>query len=174
MGKDIDVGSPFIMEHITGFKPIANQSATILILGSMPSEASLLKRQYYAHPRNQFWLIIARVFSKDIQMSYRAKTTLLKESGIALWDVIASCKRKGSLDAHIKEVSVNDIPKLLKRYKNIRAIFCNGKTAFNMFEKKFKSIGLPVVCLPSTSPANTQPIEWKLKQWNRITLNSSA
>lgn len=49
--------------RIFAFPPIISPSSKILILGSMPGEASIRQQQYYAHPRNQFWPILYRLFS---------------------------------------------------------------------------------------------------------------
>ena len=90
------------MSLLYSFAPIADENARILILGSMPGQASLDAGQYYAHKRNLFWPIMAELLQFDVSASYEEKTAALRAAGIALWDVLQSCKREGSLDANIE------------------------------------------------------------------------
>ncbi len=95
---------------ITGFAPIVDEDSRVLILGSMPSEASLAKGEYYGHPRNAFWPLISALLGEPMRSSYAARVDMLRRNGIALWDVVASCEREGSGDAAIRRVVVNDFP----------------------------------------------------------------
>ena len=159
------------------FAPILGQSPRLLILGSMPSEASLAARQYYGHPRNAFWPIIERLLGLPAQSGYARRTKALREHGIALWDVIAACARPGSLDADIRPetVRVNDFAALLAAHPGIRCIAFNGGTA----EREFRRRVLPGLSeahaaierlrLPSTSPAYAgMRFEDKLAAWQVI------
>ncbi|MBP3853335.1 MAG: DNA-deoxyinosine glycosylase, partial [Erysipelotrichaceae bacterium] len=103
------------MPRIIGFDPIVFEDSRILILGSMPSVASVHQQMYYANPTNRFWPVLSAVTRHPVQ-SDREKLDCLKENQIALWDVCASCQRKGSLDAAIKEMAVNDIAGFLRNH----------------------------------------------------------
>lgn len=131
-------------------QPIYNQNSKVLILGTMPSVRSRELGFYYAHPKNRFWPTMESVFQEKIE----DKVDFLLNHSIALWDVLASCSIKGSSDASIKNAKPNHLKKIIKE-SQIKIIFTTGKTAFRYYEKFFKNqIHLPVICLPSTSPAN--------------------
>lgn len=130
--------------------PIYNEHSKILILGSMPSAKSREVKLYYGHPKNRFWSILEVIFNQKITN----KEKFLLDNNIALWDVLESCEINGSSDSSIKNEQPNNIPKLLKKTQ-IKAIFTTGKTAHKYYVKYFKNIiNLPVINLPSTSPAN--------------------
>lgn len=147
------------------FAPIADSSCRVLILGSMPGEESLRLQQYYGHSRNAFWRIIDDELPCKI---YVQKCSYLLQHKIALWDVLQSAERKGSLDSAIKNERPNELDKFLKQYKNITHIFFNGGKAKNSFSKYFKDLYLEYNCtqLPSTSPAYTISFEKKKKLWH--------
>ncbi len=151
---------------LQGLPPISTQDARLLILGSMPSERSLEMQQYYAHPQNAFWKIMARILGEA--RSYREKTALLKKHRIALWDVIQTCERKGSLDTAIKNPKYNNIENFLKKHPKIKRVLLNGGKAQASYIGYAKGkINLPYTRLPSTSPANTMKFELKLKAWKK-------
>lgn len=161
-------------QTIYSFAPVIGENARILILGSMPGEASIEANQYYAHPRNAFWPIMGRLLGFTQETPYEQKTTLLKSSGIALWDVLFSCHREGSLDSEIKQESVNDIAGLLRHHTSITHIYLNGGKA----ESSFKRHVLPALKaatpvwsrLPSTSPAHAAlNMDDKYRAWRVIT-----
>ena len=154
--------------RITGFPPVVNKSSKVIVLGSMPGVESLRVRQYYAHPRNQFWGIMSRLLKYGNVEKYADKKKMVLKHRIALWDVIDSCKRSGSLDSNLRDVKVNNFRRFLKRYSNIRTVFCNGQAAFHLFKRHCGSIDLPIFCLPSTSPAHAVPINRKLRQWRMV------
>jgi len=156
------------------FSPIAGGKERVLILGSMPGEASLVAGQYYAHPRNQFWHIMSVITGADPAFPYEQRAAALSSCGIALWDVIESCRRNGSLDTEIDESSLkpNDFRKFFAKNRNIERIFFNGGPAERYYRKHVlpslppKYAKLPLVCLPSTSPANASwTKEEKKKAW---------
>ncbi len=164
-----------MMSHNSGFAPIARKDARILILGSMPGEKSLQERQYYAHPRNTFWPIICKLFNAPFDLSYVKRKQLLVEHHIALWDVLQSCYRSGSLDADIDQdsISCNDFYTFLQRHKNIRHVFFNGGAAEQLFNKHvLKDLAeskLVYARLPSTSPAHAaMTMDEKLSIWKII------
>lgn len=155
-----------------GLAPIANRSARALILGSMPSERSLERQQYYGHPQNAFWPIMARLFDFDPQLDYTKRCSAVKAAGLAIWDVVRACVRPGSLDAAIDRttVQVNDFDRFLQQHRSLRAIFFNGAGAETLFKRHCRHImedgRLPVQRLPSTSPAHAAMTrDQKYEQW---------
>ena len=148
------------MKRIHGFPPIANPSARILILGSMPGEASLRASQYYAHPQNVFWRILGEIVGFDHDAPYADKLRMLVSADIALWDVIASCHRKGSLDSDIAPDSLqaNDFAAFFATQRRVERVLFNGAKAEACFRRHVASSletrAIKFVRLPSTSPAN--------------------
>ena len=156
-------------ERIAGFAPVAAPDARVLILGTMPSVESLRQSFYYAHPRNAFWPMLARILSEPEPASVEEKKVLLLRHRIALWDVAQSCVRPGSLDSAIRDALPNDVPGLLKRCPEIQAILFNGATAQNLYRKLIGDVpaGLRSVRMPSTSPAYTLKFEAKRAAWQK-------
>lgn len=151
------------MTLIYSFPPIADPHAEVLILGSMPGQASLDANQYYAHPQNAFWRIMGELLGFDpVVASYAEKTHALKSARIALWDVLQSCRRKGSLDSGIEHDSqrVNDFRSFFMQYTQIRHVFFNGTKAEACFRRNVLNKHIPdlrkmrLTRLPSTSPAH--------------------
>ena len=154
--------------RIYSFPPVIDEGCHTLILGTMPSVKSLEAAFYYAHPRNAFWPVMARVLGEDTPDMIEDKRAMLLRHGVALWDTAASCEREGSLDAAMKGVRLNDVGALLDRYPRIERIFLNGGEAFRLFSKmNIERAGLYIERLPSTSPAYTLPFEKKLEAWRR-------
>ena len=140
------------------FKPIFDDHSQILILGTMPSVKSREVGFYYSHPRNRFWNVIAESFGNSVPQSIEEKTQLILKNRIALWDVLASCEITGSDDSTIREELYNDIVGFISG-KPIQKILCNGKKAYKLcLDLK---LPLPVLCMPSTSPANAA---WSLER----------
>ena len=152
------------------FPPVADKEITRMIIGSMPGVASLNANQYYAHPRNAFWKIIARLFDADYPFeNYEDKLSLLLKNHIGLWDVFASCERDGSLDSDIKNAVVNDFEAFLKAHPKVKTLYFNGNTAYKNFIKSFHINKLDLIALPSTSPANARlSFEEKITVWEVI------
>ncbi|KJS87672.1 MAG: DNA glycosylase [Peptococcaceae bacterium BICA1-8] len=158
------------MAMIKSFPPEIDKNSRILILGSIPGKESLRKREYYAHPRNQFWKIIYTLFEVPMDEDYNKKIKFLKGKGFALWDVIDVCYREGSLDSNIKEEKVNDFKSFFTEYPNIKYVFFNGIKAYETFRKEV-GFGFPEIVfkrLLSTSPANAIKFEEKLREWMEI------
>ena len=160
------------MNAVVSFAPLAHPNARVLILGSMPGVASLNAQQYYAHPRNHFWPIMASLAGVDPASPYAQRVQALTESGIAVWDVLQSCVRPGSLDSAIQPGTrvANDFAAFFNAHPAIRVVGFNGTEA----EKSFKAYVLPglqtaaalrYVRLPSTSPAHAIGFENKLTAW---------
>ena len=159
------------MAPITSFNPIADQSAQILILGSMPGILSLKANQYYAHPRNAFWHIMSSIYGFDVGLPYERRTEALKASQVALWDVLHSCVRQGSLDSAIEAGSrvPNDFQSFFSHHPNIRLVGFNGNEAERSFNQyvlpKLNITNIGFVRLPSTSPAHAISLEKKTEVW---------
>ncbi len=147
--------------------PLLEGSCRILILGSMPGAKSLEEQQYYAHPRNAFWPIMFALWGIDPVVDYRLKIALMLEHQWGLWDVIAQCRRQGSLDQDIRQAETHDFNALYHRYPNIKNVYFNGKKAYDLYRKE---VGFDVqrsfLCLPSTSPAHAISFEEKLAAWS--------
>lgn len=154
----------------------------VLVLGSMPGAASLAAGQYYAHPRNRFWPFMGVLTGATPALPYLQRTTRLTAAGIALWDVIACCRREGSLDSAIRESDPNDFPAFLAAHPTIDTLLFNGAMAESSFirrvEPALAETGLLEKLrrrrLPSTSPANAAKAETvKLEAW-RAALQESG
>jgi len=156
-------------DRISSFPPIIDKHSKILILGSIPGVKSLEKQQYYGHPQNKFWKIMFELLNEDFTEDYTERIQILKKHHIALWDVIDSCERKGSLDSEIKNEEANRIDELLENHPDIKAIFCNGGKSYKNLQKMLgKNYKIPVFLLPSTSPLHTISFERKLEEWKKI------
>lgn len=148
------------MSRVYCFEPIADRSSTVLILGSMPGQASLAAGEYYAHPRNAFWPIMGELIGALPGLSYAERVGILRTSGIALWDVLSSCLRTGSLDTDIRPDSAvtNDFNTFFLEHPDITRVFFNGAKAEQYFLKyvhpAIEPGKLQYWRLPSTSPAN--------------------
>lgn len=153
--------------EIVSFAPIEQSDAHILILGTMPGEASLRMNQYYAHPRNVFWKIMFTMFDSPFSDIYTERIELLVHNRIALWDVLQSCKRAGSADSAIKDELPNPLDTFLYTHRHIHTILLNGSSAAYYFRKHFKSLeSYSVITVPSTSPAHARlSFEKKLEVW---------
>ncbi|WP_419870440.1 DNA-deoxyinosine glycosylase [Chryseobacterium sp. CT-SW4] len=158
-----------MQKRISSFPPLVDHTSEILILGSIPGVKSLEMQQYYAHPQNKFWRIILELLNEEFTDTYSERIEILKKHHIALWDVIDSCERKGSLDSEIRNEEANRIAELLEEYPHIKAIFCNGGKSYKNLQKILgKNHTIPVFLMPSTSPLHTIPWEKKLEDWKKI------
>ena len=171
----ISMRSP--VERLQAFAPVASPGARLLILGSMPGAASLDAQQYYAHPRNAFWPIMGDLLGFDPALPYAMRLTALQSAGVALWDVLAACRRVGSLDAAIEADSVeaNDFAGFLAGQPAIARIAFNGTAAETLFRRhvlpQLDARGRQIerIKLPSTSPAHAGlRCEEKLATWRRL------
>lgn len=162
---------------LTGFPPVARADARVLVLGSMPGARSLADGQYYAQPRNAFWPIMGLLFAAGPGLPYPQRLARLTAAGVALWDVLAQCRRPGSLDQHIRlaSASLNDFAGFLAAHPQITHVFCNGQLAFRLFSRRvapgLSGRALLVTRLPSTSPAMASlRLEDKLARWQALRL----
>jgi hypoxanthine-DNA glycosylase len=166
-----------VTARLRGFLPICRDDATRLILGSMPGAASLQAGEYYAHPRNAFWLITASLTGVPRAAAYAERVRALQSAGIAVWDVLQACRRSGSLDSAIESDSMvaNDFRKLLRQFPGIGRIYFNGSTARQLYDRLvLPTLApdqqlLPRFTLPSTSPANARvSLPEKTQAWLRV------
>lgn len=161
---------------IESFAPVAGPGARVLVLGSMPGQASLDAGQYYAYGHNAFWRIMGRLLNFDRDSKYEHRCALLTDNRIALWDVIATCKRPGSLDASIEPgtIRINDFGTFFSRNAAIGTVFFNGRKAESLFMKRVAPTlkgrsAMRFVALPSTSPAHAAlRFEQKLEAWRQV------
>jgi TDG/mug DNA glycosylase family protein len=156
------------------FPPIASPDARILILGSMPGVASLTAGEYYAHPRNAFWPIMGELIGAGPELAYAARVRRLTARRIAVWDVLQSCVRGGSLDSSIDEDSIvpNDFAAFFAKHRKIARVYFNGGTAERVFRRYVladlgeRAAGIAIARLPSTSPAHAgRSFQQKLHAW---------
>lgn len=179
------------------FPPVAGDSDKVLILGSMPGQVSLQQQQYYAHPRNSFWLIMCQLLNdrdvdrhidRDTDRANKSKTcsatapyddrlALLQRHGVALWDVMRSCERAGSLDADIEESSIvaNDFAAFYAAKPRLQAVYFNGAKAEQSYRRYVlpnlseKQQAISLTRLPSTSPAHAaMSVTEKRSHWQCI------
>lgn len=167
------------MSLLRGLAPIENPDACVLILGSMPGAASLQAREYYAHRQNRFWMLMGELVGASPELPYGQRVQRLAAAGIALWDVIASCQREGSLDSAIRHEQANDFVSFFQSHPAVRTVLFNGAKAESSFRRRV----LPVIGylplelhrLPSTSPANaSQSAAHKLTEWRLALLQAGA
>jgi TDG/mug DNA glycosylase family protein len=116
-------------------------------------------------------------FPEDLP--YPERLSQLRETGFALWDVLAECERKTSLDSDIVESSIvaNDFAALLAAQPTIERIGFNGAKAEQTFRRYVRpslddiAAAVPTIRLPSTSPANAgMRVEEKLTRWSAALL----
>lgn len=152
------------------FPPIEDGHLEILILGSLPGDESIRRRQYYAHPRNRFWPLMAKLLGKSLPDDYVGRTEMLLSAHIGLWDVAHSAIRKGSADIQICDEVPNDIGSLIERNPHLHTIAFNGQKAEKMFGKHFpETLSIRRLLMPSTSPANAvKTLDLLVKDWSRI------
>lgn len=159
---------------IEGFAPIVDEQSRLLVLGSMPSVESLRKQQYYGHGRNAFWPIMMQLFNGPPDAGYDLRKQIVLANHIAVWDVLKSCRRPGSLDSKIESDSIisNDFAAFFAKYARIKGVFFNGAAAEKMYRKyvlatlKEEFANLPCTRLPSTSPAHAaMSLQQKTEYW---------
>lgn len=137
-----------------GFPPIYDSNSRVLILGSFPSVKSRETDFYYGNLRNRFWQVLAEIFGEQVPQTVESKKRLCLDNGVALWDIVASCEIKGSMDADIRNIQTVDLQSVLSVCP-IEKILCNGSAAYKLTTAVYKG-ALPVIKLPSTSPANVR------------------
>ena len=157
------------VSRLRGLAPVAGPATRLLLLGSFPGGASLAARQYYAHPRNQFWPLLSELFALDLRaMSYQDRLREVLSRGLGIWDVYAACEREGSLDSSIRGAQPNDLAALVRRLPMLQGIAHNGGESARSLRV---TRGLAAHCwrLPSSSPANASwSFQRKLDAWREV------
>ena len=159
-----------------GITALVGDNPKILILGSLPSDQSIARQEYYGNPRNLFWKVMAGVFDDPVPEPFSQKKEDLFRHDVALWDVLASAEREGSLDANIREMAYNDIAGFLKERPSIKVIALNGGKASKAFQKMskyclddFGSVTmLPLTSTSALSLSAGWPLERIIEQWKQI------
>ncbi|MGZ8369587.1 MAG: DNA-deoxyinosine glycosylase [Caulobacteraceae bacterium] len=150
------------------FAPVVDAETRLLILGSLPGEASLAAAQYYANPRNAFWRLMERVLDEPLlPLAYEARLAALLRRRVGLWDVIGAAEREGSLDAAIRNATHNDLAELVERLPALRAVAFNGAASAKVGRSMLEHAGvIELIGLPSSSPAYAAlPLEGKAQAW---------
>jgi len=147
--------------------PVGAKDARLLILGSLPGEASLAAQRYYAHPTNQFWRLLGSAIGEDLAgLDYDARLARLAALEIALWDVVAEAQRRGSLDGAIRAATANELADYVATHPRLRAVAFNGRTAAAIGRRAIGARGgLDFIDLPSSSAALTRPFADKAAAW---------
>jgi hypoxanthine-DNA glycosylase len=161
--------------HSKGFPPFARADARVLILGTLPGQASLAAEEYYAYPRNAFWPIMGELAGAFPHLPYEARMLRLNEKGIALWDVCAQGFRPGSLDSNISKPAANDFRTFFRTHPHIKLIAFNGQPASALYRRlvlpglPHSAQAIPREILPSTSPAHASlSFAQKLARWREV------
>ena len=154
----------------SAFPPIVARDTRVLILGSLPGEASLAAGRYYAHPQNQFWRLIGAAIGRELhELDYEARLKALREAGVGLWDTVASALRTGSLDAALREVESAALADLIATLPELRAVGFNGATSARLGRRALGETALALIDLPSSSPAYAaMPFAEKAQIWGRL------
>ena len=154
---------------LEGLAPVIDVQTRLVVLGSFPGVASLQAQQYYGHPRNQFWPILAAIWGIDLaSAAYPERLGAARAHRLGIWDVYASCRREGSLDSAIEQAEFNDLASLKRRAPKLQAIAHNGGESARAL-RLTRALGLPVHRLPSTSAANASwSFERKLAAWRTV------
>lgn len=160
----------------TSFPPIANADTEVLILGTLPGDRSLESGEYFAHPRNRFWKIIAAITDNRLPESYSEKRDLLLRSRIGVWNVLHKAERKGSLDSGIQKEVPNDLPAFIAKHKKLKVIGFDGLKAEALFDKYFsRRNDLTYEYLPGCSPANARfNLQALCEKWAAILVRNES
>ena len=147
--------------------PVGAGDARLLILGSLPGDASLAAQRYYAHPTNQFWRLLGGAIGEELTaLDHPVRLDRLAARGIALWDVVANATRSGSLDGAIRGVRPNQLAEFVATHPRLAAIGFNGRTAALIGRRALShNNDIALIDLPSSSAAFTRPFAEKLRDW---------
>lgn len=157
------------MDSKSSFPPVVSSDARLLIVGSLPGERSLAEQRYYAHPQNQFWRLLSPVVGRPLPMlSYDTRLRVLQGRRIALWDVVATARRRGSADAAIRDAETNDLAALVRSLPDLRAVAFNGGLAARIGRPLLDGDRVALVDLPSSSPLHTVGLAAKQPAWSAL------
>lgn len=163
------IESPEPGSRKNSFPPVVDAGVRVLVLGSLPGEKSLAEARYYANPRNQFWALMEAVTARPlVRLGYGERLESLLAARVGLWDTVRSATRRGSLDSAIRDLAANDLPALIARLPELRAIGFNGATSAAIGRKDLSASDLALIDLPSSSPAYTLSFEHKREAWLRL------
>lgn len=159
--------------RISGLPALSGPDSQVLILGTMPGRESLLKGQYYANPRNDFWRLVFGIFGVQLPpgIIYSQRIEFLRERRLAVWDVLHSCERTGSGDEGILSPAANDFESFFQANPGVRCLCFNGKKARELFEEMVRPTltrGMGLITLPSSSPAHAIAFGKKLENWTNM------
>ena len=157
---------------LRGLPPIADPDARLLVLGNMPSVMSLAAAEYYGNPRNTFWCIAGALFGFEVDEPYPRRAEALRRNGVAVWDVLQSCRRPGSLDSAVDPASMvaNDFAAFFAAHPAIERVYFNGAAAQHNYARLVRiDADVSYLRLPSTSPAQTMSYTDKLAAWRVVT-----
>ncbi len=159
-----------MVNHKQSMAPVGSGDARLLILGSLPGDASLAAQRYYAHPTNQFWRLLGRSIGEELAgLDHDSRIDRLTARGIALWDVVAEALRPGSLDGAIRDARANPLAKFVATHQRLEAIAFNGKTAAAIGRGSLAGVeGIALIDLPSSSAALTRPFDQKMRAWSAL------
>lgn len=115
------------------------------------------------------------LFGDATVLDYPARLELIVRSRVALWDVLASASRVGSLDSAIVAASevANDIAGFLESHPGVTHIFFNGAKAESAYKRhighRVPAGRVTLMRLPSTSPAHAGlSFRAKLGAWQAV------
>ncbi len=149
--------------------PVGAARPLLLVLGSLPGEASLRAQRYYAHPQNQFWRLLGSALGEPLQgLAYEDRLVRLTARDVGLWDVVGEARRSGSLDGALREVSANPLAEYVARQPQLRAIAFNGQTAAKIGRRALGASAVALIDLPSSSPAYTLAFADKARCWSTL------
>ena len=162
----MQVPQPEVLKQ--AFEPIIGTHPRVVILGSLPGDASLAQQQYYAHPRNQFWQLLGDISGQVLHgLDYADKINVVQGLPVVVWDVVAQAQRQGSLDSAIREPQLRDLGQLLQQHAGIEQVWFNGQQAAKYGQHSLQDAFVVQVVLPSSSPAHTMAYETKRQYWQQ-------
>jgi TDG/mug DNA glycosylase family protein len=162
--------APSMDEIKRSFPPVVDERTRVLVLGSLPGEESLARRQYYGNPRNHFWRLMSAVTGTElVPLGYEERLRALLDAGVGLWDTVGAATRRGSLDGNIRDHQTNALPELVARLPTLRAVGFNGAKSASLGMKQLAGAqNLALIALPSSSPAYTLSFEAKCAAWLQL------
>ena len=177
------------------FEPFLPEGAKVLMLGSFPPQKKRWSMEfYYPNFINDFWRIIGILFfgDRDKFVDIPAKKFKLQEikefcaeKGIAMFDTATAVRRlkDNASDKFLEVVEPTDIPALLRRIPDCRAVVVTGEkasaTLCGTFGTEPPAVGeyssftfegrpMRLYRMPSTSRAYPLPIQKKADVYRRL------